>query len=143
MTDVRERSYEELTGAECWDLVCSHVVGRLGVAGDDGEAPIIIPVNYIVDNGAIIFRSAPGTKLSLLRNHTVAFEVDHLDVTSATGWSVLLRGRAHELTHWESDHLAIGTWAPGDRDHFIRIVPETITGRRIVQASWVDGNGYL
>lgn len=143
MTDTRDRAFQEMSETECWEMVRSHVIGRLGVPGDDGDAPVIIPVNYIVDGASVIFRSATGMKLSLLRNHAVAFEVDHIDVSSASGWSVLLRGRAQELTHWETDHLNVSTWAPGDRTHFIRVVPDAVTGRRITPAAWVDQRGYL
>lgn len=143
MTETRERAFHEMPEAECWEMVRSHVVGRLAVATDDGGAPVIAPVNYVVDGTSVVFRSAVGLKLAMLHGRPVSFEVDHIDVTSATGWSVLLRGRAHELTHWEADHLDIETWAPGDRRHFVRVVPEAVTGRRITPAAWIDERGYL
>lgn len=143
MSETRERTLHELTEDECWELAGAHVVGRLSVAGDGDDPPVIFPVNYAVDGRSIVFRSATGTKLALLRNHPVAFEIDHLDIPGATGWSVLLRGHAHELTHWESEHLDIATWAPGTRSHVVRVVPEAITGRRITPDTWLDPAGYL
>lgn len=143
MSETRERAFHELTDDECWDMVRSHVVGRLGVPGEAGSAPIILPVNYAVDGRSVVFRSATGTKLSLLSDRPVAFEIDHIDLSSSSGWSVLLRGHAHELTHWESDHLDIPAWAPGERRHVVRVVPELVTGRRITPETWMDPRGYL
>jgi hypothetical protein len=74
---------------------------------------------------------APGT----IHLQPVVFEVDHGDVATRTGWSVIIHGIAEEI--WRSEELAIAhdmrlqPWAPGDRDHYVRILPTAITGRRI------------
>jgi nitroimidazol reductase NimA-like FMN-containing flavoprotein (pyridoxamine 5'-phosphate oxidase superfamily) len=66
----------------------------------------------------------------------VAFEVDGFNSSSHAGWSVVLHGKAEEI--WLPDeledarHLPINPWAPGDRNHYVRIFPSAITGRRIV-----------
>jgi nitroimidazol reductase NimA-like FMN-containing flavoprotein (pyridoxamine 5'-phosphate oxidase superfamily) len=53
---------QELPADECWELLRQSPVGRLAVvvAGD----PDIFPINYVVDHGSIVIRTAAGTKLA-------------------------------------------------------------------------------
>jgi nitroimidazol reductase NimA-like FMN-containing flavoprotein (pyridoxamine 5'-phosphate oxidase superfamily) len=113
-------------------------VGRLAFVDDRG--PIVLPVNFAVDNHTLLVRSAAGTKLGVLgRGDRVAFEVDGIDAASGTGWSVLVRGEAIEVT--DAVELArlrtlpLRPWVPGAKEHFLRILPAVITGRRISAAS--------
>ena len=46
----------------CWELLRDAEVGRLAVS--IGERPDIFPVNFVVDHGSIVFRTAEGTKLA-------------------------------------------------------------------------------
>jgi nitroimidazol reductase NimA-like FMN-containing flavoprotein (pyridoxamine 5'-phosphate oxidase superfamily) len=134
---------ETLPRDECFRLVKSQGIGRLAVA-TPGTSPLVVPVNYLVDGEAIVFRSGVGSKLRALRGTPVSFEVDEFDVLRRTGWSVLVRGSAYETTNWEIEHLAVEPWAPGDKDHWIRIVPEAVSGRRITLPDLtVDLGGYL
>ena len=99
-----------------------------------------MPVNYLLDGDVVVFRSGPGTKLRALRGTPASFQLDDIDPTQRTGWSVLVRGRADEATHWEIDHLDLTAWAPGDKSHWVRVVPDAITGRRIRRLDgFVDG----
>jgi len=129
------RSWLEHIGPEgCWTLLAATPVGRVGVIND--SAPEIYPVNHVVDRDTIVFRTDPGTKLrGLLRSPAVCFQVDGIDPADATGWSVLVKGRAVEL-HDVDDlrrvaRLPLRFWALGDKAHWIRIVPDEVTGRRI------------
>ena len=62
----------ELTREECWDYLGEHDFGRLGVA--PGGYPAIYPVNYTVEQGRVLIRTSPGSKLTgLLLNVRVAF----------------------------------------------------------------------
>ncbi len=52
------------------------------------------------------------------------------------GWSVLAVGHASEVAG-EDDlatfrALGLAPWADGTRTHYVRLVPEVLTGRRIV-----------
>lgn len=120
----------ELSGDECLWLLRSQSVGRFAVALP-GSSPLVVPVNFVLDGDVVVFRSAPGTKLTALAGIPVSFEVDQIDEADHTGWSVLVRGTAYEATRWETDHLELPTWAPGDKGHWVRIVPDSMTGRRI------------
>jgi nitroimidazol reductase NimA-like FMN-containing flavoprotein (pyridoxamine 5'-phosphate oxidase superfamily) len=112
-------------------------VGRVGrLAYIAGEQPQILPVNYLFHEGAIIFRTTYGQVLDTIgAGARVAFEVDSINEASHTGWSVVVRGKAEEI--WMPDELAevralhVDTWAPGERLHYVRILPAWITGRRI------------
>lgn len=142
--EVEERSLLELAPAECFRLLGTQAVGRLAVAVEGEEAPLVVPVNYAMDGDVIVFRSGPGTKVSQLRRRRVSFEVDEIDPFHRSGWSVLVRGYAHEATEWEVAHVAVDAWAPGERNHWVRLEPDFITGRRIqLPAFKADPRGYL
>ncbi|WP_327319544.1 helix-turn-helix domain-containing protein [Streptomyces sp. NBC_01235] len=130
----RVPEFTELSRTECARLLSSHGVGRLAVSTAFG--PVIVPVNYSVVDGAIVFRTAPGATPSLASGSPVAFEVDRIDDMFSQGWSVLVRGHARAVTDLgEEQRLAkaaySGPWTGGRRDVWIRIEPYAVTGRRI------------
>jgi hypothetical protein len=125
---------EHLNPADCWQLLAATPVGRIGVLND--SAPEIYPVNHVVDHHTIVFRTDPGSKLrGLLRSPSVCYQVDGIDPADATGWSVLVKGRATELHGLDElgtvAALPLRYWTLGDKAHWIRIVPDVVTGRRI------------
>ena len=127
---------ELLTEAEAWARVLESDIGRVGLSV--GAMPAIFPVNYAVIDGAIVFRTAPGSKMSAAsRSNVVAFEVDDYDRNERTGWSVLVVGPAevvHDvgMTFKVIDH-GLEPWAgPTERTAVVRIWPEFVSGRRIV-----------
>jgi len=125
---------EHLSPAACWDLLAATPVGRIGVLND--SAPEIYPVNHVVDRQTLVFRTDPGTKLrGLLRSPSVCYEIDGIDPRSATGWSVLVKGRAVQILEpgevRAASELPLEYWSLGDKAHWIRIVPAQVTGRRI------------
>jgi nitroimidazol reductase NimA-like FMN-containing flavoprotein (pyridoxamine 5'-phosphate oxidase superfamily) len=142
--DQDQRStVEEMTRAECFQLVASLSIGRVAVARD-GEPPLVVPVNYVLDGEVVVFRSDPGTKLSALREQRISFQVDVIDPFHRTGWSVLVAGVACECTRAEVGHLTVDPWAGGDKQHWIRVLPGRVTGRRILLPEIEgDARGYL
>jgi hypothetical protein len=119
----------------CWALLRTVAVGRLAVVVD--AEPEILPVNYLVDHGSIVFRTADGTKLTAaLGQGSVAFESDGFDADTAEAWSVLLRGRAEEIRDLDdlvaASLLPLAPWHGGPKHRFVRIVPHHISGRRFV-----------
>ena len=124
----------ELPEERCWELLAQHDVGRLAVSVMN--RPDIFPVNYVVADESIVVRSAPGQKFAAATLGTaVAFEVDALDEATKTGWSIVCKGPAESienLAEWiEAQDLDIDNWAPGSKQRFLRIVPESVTGRII------------
>ena len=126
----------------CWALLRSTDVGRLGVAVA-GE-PDIFPVNFVVDHGTIVFRTAPGTKLaSVVIGHAVAFEVDGYEPDPGEAWSVVLKGRGEHITRSraliDTTGLPLFPWQAGEKHRFVRIVPTDVSGRRfhvVDRAAW-------
>jgi len=120
---------------ECRRLLATDEVGRLALV--DGGTPAIFPVNYVLDGDAVVFRTAPGTKLSAGPRGPVAFEIDAFDRTTRTGWSVIVTGRLEEVTPFDAttldrvSNLPVEPWAGGDKPHWMRLVPSRVSGRRI------------
>jgi nitroimidazol reductase NimA-like FMN-containing flavoprotein (pyridoxamine 5'-phosphate oxidase superfamily) len=127
---------EVLTLEACLDLLNTRRVGRLAVVVDG--RPTIVPVNYAMDGETVVVRSGSGTKLAGSSPGFVAFEVDDIDEEAASGWDVVIEGRAEDITDSldaRSEELratAVTPIAPGLKDHWLRIVPSTISGRRLV-----------
>ena len=138
---------EELDREECFRLLATQTVGRLAVA-EPGEAPHVLPVNYTLFGESVVFRTDRGTKLGLLMTHPVAFQVDFVDQFHRCGWSVLLRGLAYEASDWEievEDGLTVEPFAPGGKWQWVRLTPQSVTGRRLTlpTAAPMDPRGYL
>jgi len=127
---------EIISSDRCLELLATEEIGRLGVIV--GGQPHVVPVNYALDGDAIVFRSADGTKLDGAARASVVFEVDRFDRATRTGWSVIVHGRAEEVTALSDPALVdrvarvqLDPWADFPKDHVVRIVPRTITGRRV------------
>lgn len=119
--------------SECWSLLATAPMGRL-VTAVDGE-PHIFPVNFVVQNRTVLFRTAGGTKLAAAAtSKEVLFEADGYE--AAEGWSVIVRGVARSL-HTneeiaEAETSGLLPWTMTDKPHFVRIRPVNVTGRRFV-----------
>ena len=88
--------------AECVELLASKRVGRVGFIGPHN--PQVIPVNYALSDGAVVFRTAAyGTLAQHATRARVAFEVDELDEFLSSGWSVLALRTAESVS---SDDVA-------------------------------------
>lgn len=131
---ANEAGWQELSKSECFGLLARERVGR--VAFVDHLGPVVMPVNFVMDRHMVVFRTDDGAKLdAAVSGCRVAFEVDGTDETTRTGWSVVVRGEAAEVT--DPEELArlrlrlLRPWAPGAKTHYIRILPAVLTGRRI------------
>ncbi len=114
----------------CWEHLGRHELGRL--VTHVGDVLDIFPVNYVVDDGEIVFRTAQGSKLvELTVNDEVLFEVD--DYTDDAAWSVVVRGHARALdssTEVEAaDGLGLKPWIPTLKYVYVRITPQSLSGR--------------
>ena len=120
---------------ECRRLLAGDEIGRLAIIS--GATPAVFPVNYALDGDTVVFRTAPGTKLAQGPRARVAFEIDRFDRSDRTGWSVVLTGRLEEVTTYDArtlervTRLPLESWACGVKAHWMRILPGSITGRRI------------
>jgi uncharacterized protein len=132
-TTHQERRLKDLSRQECLDLLGSKTVGR--VAFCTAKGPVVLPVNYTMYDGKVLFRtSSYGSIASHLRDSPAAFEVDDVDDATRSGWSVLLAGHASfvEYPDLPPDRLdRPEPWADGSRMLHIRINPTELTGRRL------------
>lgn len=116
---------------EAWKLLGSVSLGRL-VTYFGGQLEIF-PVNFAVQNGTLLFRTAEGTKLfTTVMNDQVLFEVD--DHTATEGWSVVVRGTATLLSSAgdirEAESTKLLPWVPTSKQRYVRITPSEISARR-------------
>lgn len=137
---ARQPVTEPLSEAECLRLLSPGGIGRIGYLGRTG--PAVLPVNFKLHQGAIVFRTERDSPLGEdLRTgiahayYKVAFEVDEIDQAAREGWSVLIQGDAHHVDapdeQAELARAGVNPWPGGKKELFLRIVPTRITGRRI------------
>jgi nitroimidazol reductase NimA-like FMN-containing flavoprotein (pyridoxamine 5'-phosphate oxidase superfamily) len=133
---------EQLSEEESLRLAAGAVVGRIGFT--DRYGPVVLPVNFKLIGGAVVFRTDDESTLDEdLRTgitdaeYRVAFEIDQIDETERTGWSVMVQGAAHYLEDPQERAAAaaagIDPWAGGDKDVYISIRPTRITGRKVTR----------
>ncbi|GAB3975514.1 pyridoxamine 5'-phosphate oxidase family protein [Actinoallomurus acanthiterrae] len=119
----------------CLRLLRSVVIGRVAWADADGRV-VVLPVNFLTDGEAVVFRTAEGGKLSAVREgRYLSFEADDVEPGLRTGWSVLVSGTAQLVTDRavidRLEHSPLAPWAPLPRSCFVRLPPDQITGRRL------------
>jgi nitroimidazol reductase NimA-like FMN-containing flavoprotein (pyridoxamine 5'-phosphate oxidase superfamily) len=126
-----------LTSAECIALLHTRQVGRLAVISE--HCAVIFPVNYGLDGDVVVIRTHPGTMLTNANHANVSFEVDDIDEHTRSGWSVVVRGLAELVTAEHREELVERTkaaaatpWAPGEYGDWLRLIPQVVSGRRIV-----------
>jgi nitroimidazol reductase NimA-like FMN-containing flavoprotein (pyridoxamine 5'-phosphate oxidase superfamily) len=132
--DFNGTTLEHLSRAECLRLVGQVPLGRIVYTRQ--ALPAVELVNFALADGDIVIRTDSGGKLAAAtRGAVVAFEADSTDVAAHAGWSVTIVGYSRAVTDSEEicrlEQTAPDPWAPGKRDHFIRISPTVVNGRRL------------
>lgn len=122
----------QLTREDSLRLLATVPIGRIIYTRQ--ALPAVELVNFALDGGDIIIRTDPSGKLAAAaRGAIVAFEADVVDVEQRTGWSVTAIGPSREVTDAADigrlRRIGLDTWAPGAREHFIRIAPQLLNGR--------------
>jgi nitroimidazol reductase NimA-like FMN-containing flavoprotein (pyridoxamine 5'-phosphate oxidase superfamily) len=126
---------ETIPDQECAKLLRSHQMGRIALVDQEGH-PLIFPVNYFFDEGVVVFRTDPGTKLDLAPGALVSFEIDGWEPEGGTGWSVVVKGISHDITAPDDaraqrmHYWPVKPVAPGAKEHWIGIWANEISGRR-------------
>ena len=131
-TMIDDTPVERLTVEECWALLGQEQFGRLAFRLVDEVH--IVPINYLVDDATLLFRTAPGAKLLAAELESdVAFEIDWHD--DRTAWSVVARGHLRRLDESEEDRvddLPLRSWVEPPKYNVVQLVPTSVTGRRFV-----------
>lgn len=132
---ARHPRLDVLAEPECWRLLDDHGVGRIAFLAEPSDSPHVLPLNYAVRDHALVMRTRLGSLLDTTAGRSTdgcpaSFEVDHVDDAQSEGWSILLRGSV-VLTDMGDEPADVEPWAGGRRVRQVRLMPRSITGRRI------------
>ncbi|HEY2813081.1 MAG TPA: pyridoxamine 5'-phosphate oxidase family protein [Acidimicrobiales bacterium] len=126
--------FEVLTDEECLLLLGREPVGRIALTS--GALPVVLPINFTLDHGTIVFATEPGLKLDAARAGAVAcLEIDGIDRWAHSGWSVLATGRMNEITDPQrrarARELPVSPWAAPAAHNFVELSIDLLSGRRV------------
>ncbi|MFD3820652.1 helix-turn-helix domain-containing protein [Streptomyces rubiginosohelvolus] len=132
---ARRARMVELDEAMCWTLLGDHGVGRVALTLEDG--PVVLPVNYQVLDGEVMFSTGSASPLAAAADTEIAFEADHIDDAFSKGWSVLIVGTVRSVADEEAAQrlreMAYSTpWAGEEREHVMLLGARRVTGRKIL-----------
>lgn len=124
----------ELGRARCVELLATKRLGRVAVTLQG--VPHIVPVNYALLDGEVVFRSGAGTKFhSALLTEPMSFQVDDYDELGHRGWSVLVSGRSSVVADpavlAKVDALRLQSVDPTAKPDVVRIHADLVSGREI------------
>lgn len=125
---------EELSESTCWALLRQTSVGRIALHGPDDDIEVF-PVNYTVDHASIVFTTAEGLTAELVRSgRSSTFEVDDFGTHFCVAWSIVVKGTPSSMHRHDefvgAFDLEVRSFQPGPKPLMIRLVPDTVTGRR-------------
>ena len=119
----------ELTSEECWEMLRDEEFGRLAYRLVDEVH--ITPINYAVEGGSLLFRTAEGDKLlAVAMGSEVAFEIDRYGEDWAR--SVVVRGPARLLPEDQAhgaENVPLRPWVPTLKYNVVEIEPKVVSGR--------------
>jgi nitroimidazol reductase NimA-like FMN-containing flavoprotein (pyridoxamine 5'-phosphate oxidase superfamily) len=132
-----DQGLEVLGAKECFELLSQEPIGRIAFV--TGERPEVLPMNHAVDGDDLVLCAPAGSKADIaqhLDGVPIAYEADHYDQGSGTGWSVLIQGEVEPVTDAKEierlESLRLTRWAEDDRERqWIRVAADHISGRRI------------
>ncbi|WP_147375427.1 pyridoxamine 5'-phosphate oxidase family protein [Jiangella rhizosphaerae] len=116
----------------CWSLLSSARLARVAIAiAGDIE---VFPVNIVVDDRTVVFRTGEGTKLAAaVIAPRVAVEADGADPATGRAWSVVVKGRAERLDRfadiYRAEDLTLPDWTGHPKQWFVRVYGDQIAGR--------------
>jgi hypothetical protein len=128
----------ELGSPECWRLLSTRPVGRLGFT--DRALPEIRPTHFVVRDEQLVLATLNDRKVvSADRRDVVAFEVEDYDPDTREGWWVSTVGRAGLITDRaeidDLDRLDFTPWSDHPHRHYIAVQIEALHGRRLIRDS--------
>jgi nitroimidazol reductase NimA-like FMN-containing flavoprotein (pyridoxamine 5'-phosphate oxidase superfamily) len=129
-----------LSASRCRSLLREHRLGRFAYVDDD--QPVIVPVDYVVDDGDVYVRTGPGGKAAAAAEGArVALQVDDLRPVGEPPWSVLAVGRATLVAAGDVPDELLERLQPSagtlGRSLVVRLAVDRLEGRRL------DGFGRL
>ena len=137
---------EVLTYDECLALLGSGGVGRLAWAEPDRV--VVVPVNFAWDGDAIVFRTDPGQKVDGMQFQRIAFRDRRVRRGPPRGlerpsqWHSPAHGpRRLAQSRQDTCPARARTLGSGSKEQWMRLVPDRLTGRRLVHQR--PGNDVL
>jgi len=131
-----ERSLSALSHRDCVALLSGAQVGR--AVFTERAMPAVVPVNFIVQDDAIVMCTAADTRLAKAATRGVlAFQVDDIDPGTRSGWSVVVVGVAELVDNVQERaqfRCLLEPWAPGNNEVYIRLPLKVVTGRQILSS---------
>lgn len=128
-----ERSLTALSRRECVALLANEQIGR--VVFTERALPAVVPVTFAIHDDAVVMCTSADTRLAAAATRGVlAFQVDDIDPSTRSGWSVVVVGVADlvdDPVEQARIRLVLQPWAPGRNEVFIRLPLKVVTGRRI------------
>jgi len=126
---------EVLDRSTCVELLQTVVIGRVAWATEAGDA-VVVPVNFIVEDDSIVFRTAEGDKLAAVQEgRRLCFEADDVEPALHAGWSVMITGAAEVITDPDQVRrlglLPLAPWDPAPKPFLVRIRATEMSGRRL------------
>ncbi|MDH3754952.1 MAG: pyridoxamine 5'-phosphate oxidase family protein [Acidimicrobiia bacterium] len=117
---------------DCWTRLKTHDLGRVAVVIRGN--PFVFPVNYLVHDDVVVFRTGEGAKLDgVFTSPSVALEIDGIDPATGDAWSVIVVGQARMITdpdrRAEVEPRMPASWAAGDTPFLVEIHPDEVSGR--------------
>jgi nitroimidazol reductase NimA-like FMN-containing flavoprotein (pyridoxamine 5'-phosphate oxidase superfamily) len=125
----------ELPRDECMELLGAGQLGRVAISTPMG--PRIVPVNYRMHDGDVVFRTTPHSVLGTYGwDSELAFEVDHIDERARAGWSVVALGKGQLVDDMnEVNRIRLSgdpkPWPDGPRNVYLRLFVREVSGRRV------------
>jgi len=132
-----------LLAYDCWALLEGADVARVAWLGPDGVA--LVPINYVVADGCLWFRTEPGSALARESGGgPLVIEIDHVDTETRDGWSVVVRGKPELIDQIDVPQMVVEmrVWPIGPHQLFVRVQPDQITGRRLWGTGPVEGDAH-
>ncbi|WP_439681246.1 pyridoxamine 5'-phosphate oxidase family protein [Embleya sp. MST-111070] len=116
-------------------LMAGAQVGRVVVS--EGALPAVHLVTFAFDGESVIFRAPADSALAkAASNAVVAFQADHIDPTTRTGWTGTITGHASRVhapvaTAGPAHPLAVSDDEEGANQAWFSITSEFVTGRLV------------
>ncbi len=133
----RHPELRELSEEQCAAHLQAGGVGRVVFMAPRG--PVAYPVNFVLSEGDVMVSTTVAQAQRFADQPRLSFEIDRVDEPMGEGWSVLVTGRARRVDDPDEvvapAALGLEPWAGGPRHALVRLHPEEITGRVIVQSS--------
>jgi len=128
----------ELEWPECWRLLSTRPVGRLGFT--DRALPAIRPTHFVIRDEQLVLATLNDRKVVTAdRGDVVAFEVEDYDPDTREGWWVSTVGRAGLIIDRAEidalDRLGFTPWSDHPERQYIAVQITALHGRRLIRDS--------